>query len=91
MATRVNHQDIVKAVLDSKAVDFAAVGKLVAQFGPALSLADEPWDGFCGTMRHFIHTYIVNPWSGISLADLGQLREVAGELKGGARSTGQLG
>jgi hypothetical protein len=89
MATRVNHQDIVKAVLDSKAVDLAAVGKMVAQFGPALSLADEPWDGFCGTMRHFIHIYVVN--IGSSFADLGQLREVAGELKGVGRSAGQLG
>ncbi len=87
MATRVSHQDIVKAVLDSKAVDFAAVGKLVAQVGPGLALADEPWESFCGTMRMFIRLYILNPPIGFppqwnSVADLAQLREVAGGLKG---------
>jgi hypothetical protein len=57
MANRVNHQDIVKRLLDSKAVDFAAIGKTVTDLGPSLALADEPWEGFCGTMRYFIHLY----------------------------------
>jgi hypothetical protein len=61
MGNRVNHQDLVKKFLDTKAVDFAAVAKVVAEVGPSLSLADEPWDGFCGTMRTFFHCYIVNP------------------------------
>jgi len=87
MAIRVSHQDIVKSVLESKAVDFAALGKLFAQVGPTLSLADEPWESFCGTMRYFIRIFILNPSGGFpsqwnSIADLGQLREVAGELKG---------
>jgi hypothetical protein len=30
MSQRINHQDIVKKALDAKAVDFAAVGKLIA-------------------------------------------------------------
>ncbi len=61
MATRVNHQEIVRRVLDEKAVDFTAVGRVVAEIGPSLSLADEPWDGFCGTMRTFFHCFIINP------------------------------
>jgi hypothetical protein len=52
-----NHQEIVKKILDSKAVDFAAIGKTVAEIGPSLSLMDEPWEGFCGTMRYFVHLY----------------------------------
>jgi hypothetical protein len=55
-----NHQEIVKKLLETKAVDFAAVGKMVAELGPSLSLAEEPWDGFCGTMRTFFHCYIIN-------------------------------
>jgi len=85
MATRINHQEIVKAVLESKAVDFVALGKVVTQLGPTLSLADEPWEDFCGTMRGFIRVYRLNPQIGFpsnSLADLGQLREVSGELRG---------
>jgi hypothetical protein len=59
MASRVNHQDIVRRLLDTKAVDFAAIGKAVEELGPSLSLADEPWDGFCGTMRHFCILYVL--------------------------------
>jgi hypothetical protein len=58
------HQEIVKRLLDTKAVDFAAVGKVVAELGPSLSLADEPWEGFCGTMRTFFHCYIINNLGG---------------------------
>jgi hypothetical protein len=61
MANRVDHKDLVKKFLDTKAVDFAAVGRVVAEVGPSLSLADEPWDLFCGTMRSFFHAYIINP------------------------------
>jgi len=57
MAGRVNHQDVVKRLLDSKAVDFAAIGKAVTELGPSMALADEPWEWFCGTMRYFIHLY----------------------------------
>jgi hypothetical protein len=65
MANRVNHQDIVKRLLDSKAVDFAAVGKAVTELGPSMALADEPWEGFCGTMRYFIHLYrLPGPFAG---------------------------
>jgi hypothetical protein len=60
--TRVNHQDVVRKLLDKKAIDFAAIGNAVAEFGPAIAVADEPWEGFCGTMRYFIHVYrITNP------------------------------
>ena len=55
----VSHQDIVKRVLDSKAVDFAAMGKIVAEMGPSLALADDGVDCFCGTMRYFFHCYII--------------------------------
>jgi hypothetical protein len=59
MANRVNHQDIVKRLLDTKAVDFAAIGKAVGEIGPSVALLDEPWEGFCGTMRTFLHLYIL--------------------------------
>lgn len=62
MIHRVNHQEIVKRALDSKAVDFAAIGKIVAELGPSMAMADEPWEGFCGTMRFFIRFYIHRPY-----------------------------
>jgi hypothetical protein len=75
MTNRVIHQDIVKRLLDSKTVDFKAIGNVVADLGPSLALADEPWEGFCGTMRTFIHLYILNPRP---LPDLPQLENQIG-------------
>ena len=54
MSSRVNHQEIVKKLLETKAIDFNAIGKTIAEIGPGISLADEPWDVFCGTMRTFL-------------------------------------
>jgi hypothetical protein len=61
MANRVSHQEIVKRLLDSKAVDFAAMGKMVGELGPSVAMADEPWECFCGTMRYFFHCYVLPP------------------------------
>ena len=87
MSNRVNHQEIVKKLLDTKTVDFSAIGNAVAELGPSFSLADEPWDGFCGTMRTFVHLYVlpgVNVGSSVNPAveNLGSLRNVAKELQG---------
>ena len=57
MATRINHQEIVKRVLDSKAVDFASIGKVVAELGPSISMADDPGDNICATMVNFVHFF----------------------------------
>ena len=82
MSNRINHQDIVKRLIDNKAVDFGAVGKAVAELGPTLSIADEPWESFCGTMRYFIRLYILNPHGGFpGVEDLGGLRGAARDLQ----------
>ncbi len=60
-SSSVNHKEIVTKLLNSKAVDFTAIGKMVAELGPSLAVADEPWEGLCGTMRYFIHIYRVTP------------------------------
>lgn len=75
------HRQVVKQLLDTKAVDFAAVGKAVSELGPSLSLAEEPGDFFCGTNRIFVHIYrVVNP--GTPVDTLGALSASAGELRG---------
>lgn len=82
MSQRISHQEIVKKALDTKAVNFAAIGKMVTELGPSMSLADEPWEGFCGTMRRFIRFYIVNgPLGGGPVEDLGALRAVAEKIQ----------
>lgn len=74
------HRQIVRQLLESKAVDFSAIGKVVAEVGPALSLAEEPGDFFCGTNRIFIHIYRVfgpdNP-----VENLGELAANSAELR----------
>ena len=74
------HRQIVRQLLESKAVDFNAIGKVVAEVGPSLSLAEEPGDFFCGTNRIFIHIYRVfnlgNP-----VENLGELAVNAQELR----------
>lgn len=81
MADRVNHQEIVKKLIATKAIDFNAIGKTVAELGPSLAVADEPWETFCGTMRHFIRLYVINPRAGsVDVENLGALRAVANEI-----------
>lgn len=79
MAGKVNHQEIVRTLLDSKAVDFAAIGKVVAEMGPSIAVADEPWEGFCGTMRYFVHIYRIHT-PGTPVENLGELAGATREL-----------
>ena len=72
MSTKIEHQEVVKRLLDTKAVDFTAIGKLVAELGPSIAMADDPWDVFCNTMRTFVHIYKINT-PGRPLEELGEL------------------
>ena len=75
------HKQLVKKLLDTKAVDFNAIGKVIAEAGPSLSLAEEPGDFFCGTNRIFVHIYRVFGPGG-PVEDLAELGANAGELRG---------
>lgn len=75
-----SHREIVKGLLASKAVDFAAIGKAVAELGPSRAVLDEPWEEFCGTMKFFIRVYRLN-FPSNPLENLGQLGNLAGELR----------
>lgn len=72
------HQQIVKKLIDSKAVDFGAIGKAVAELGPSLAMADEPWENFCGTMRVFIRVYRIRDVTS-SVENLTELSRAAGQ------------
>jgi len=50
-------REIVETLLETKAVDFEAIGKALAKFGPTMALDMDYEDGFCGTMRYFVHVY----------------------------------
>ncbi len=81
MSTSTTHRDIVKKLLDSKAVDFEAIGKVIAEVGPTLALAEDfDGDGFCGTNRLFVHLlYLPDPYG--SVEGLEELNASTDELK----------
>jgi hypothetical protein len=81
MAVRVSHQEVVKRFLDTKAVDFTAIGKAVSELGPTAALSDDPWDLFCGTMRRFVRVYILDTPQVPVLEDLQGLRNVGTGIK----------
>jgi hypothetical protein len=49
------HNTIVKRVLETKAIDFGAVGKIIGEVGPSLAAAADD-DGYtiCGTNRNIV-------------------------------------
>jgi hypothetical protein len=81
MARRVDHQEVVAQLLESKAINFDAIGSSLAKLGPELVMADEPWESFCLTMRIMIWVYRFPGPRGPIFSDLGALREQAGELQ----------
>lgn len=83
MVKRVNHQEVVGQLLESKAIDFDAIGSTIAKLGPQLVMADEPWESFCLTMRIMIWIYRFPGPRGPIVGDLDDLRnEAAKELRG---------
>jgi hypothetical protein len=75
------HRQIVKQLLDSKAVDFTAIGKVVVEAGPSLSIAEEPVNLFCGVNCIFIRVYRVTD-PGTPVENLGELAGSTGVLQG---------
>jgi hypothetical protein len=76
-------REVVSTLIETKAVDFEALGAALAKYGPQASLSIDGDDWFCGTMKWFIRFYRIpdpGPWS--RMEDLAQLREVvAPELR----------
>jgi hypothetical protein len=82
-------QALVSELVEAGAVNFDALGSALSKHGPQLAREavaspgsrsfPEPWDVFCGTMRHYVRIYRLGPVVG-GLEDLGQLRQVGREL-----------
>ncbi len=54
-------REIVKTLTETKAVDFEAIGRSLAKFGPTAALDFDYEPIFCGTMRYYIHLYRLPP------------------------------
>lgn len=45
MSKGISHEEIAQRFLESKAFDFNAAGKLIAELGPELAVHDQGWHG----------------------------------------------
>lgn len=45
MPKNLSHEEIAERLLQSKAIDFSAMGKFVAELGPLLAVSDQGWHG----------------------------------------------
>jgi hypothetical protein len=77
---RLEHET-VRLLLETKAVDFEAIGAAVAKIGPSVAIYGDGEDWFCGTMRTFVRLFRL-PGPRGPVGDLGSLANVAGELRG---------
>lgn len=76
-----NEQEIVKALIETKAVDFQSMGTAIAKFGAAAAVSLDYEDVFCGTMRRFIRVFRLRD-DIASLEGLAELQKVSREVGG---------
>jgi len=57
MALNDREREVVAALNETKAVDFEAIGRALAQFGPTAALDFDYEPIFCGTMRYYTHVF----------------------------------
>jgi hypothetical protein len=72
---------IVTALIDTKAVNFEALGAALAQYGADATFQLDGEDWFCGTMRRFIRVYRLAD-SVLPLEALADLRAMNTEIQG---------
>jgi hypothetical protein len=72
------HNQIVRRVIETKAIDFGAVGKVISEFGAAAALSDDD-DLFCLTGPHMIR-FLRPTGAANTVETLPALRALATEL-----------
>lgn len=79
---------VIAALLETKAVDFKAVGSVMSEFGNSLALAEEGEPNICGIWpRHVVRLIsLTNP--GAPLEQIEELRAVASQLTRAAAAGG---
>jgi hypothetical protein len=76
-----NEAEIVRTLIETKAVDFETIGRAFGQFGANATLTLDGEDVFCGTMRRFVKVYRL-PDPRLSLEQLAELQQLRGEVAG---------
>lgn len=79
-APSTRQQEIVRKLIDAKAVDFSAISRVFSEVGPSLAMSEEPGDWFCGTNRIFIRIIHIDTPSG-PVESLGDLNAATANLR----------
>jgi hypothetical protein len=77
-----NEREIVSKILESKAIDFQALGAVIGEVASDMIFRLDGEEGICGTMRRFVRVmWLNNPVA--QLEQLEELQQVVSELHGG--------
>jgi hypothetical protein len=85
MPKTISHEEIAERFVQAKVVDFSAMGKLVAELGPALAVGDQGWHGVSFGKWNILACF----WRADDLARLTDLRaagQAAAAIDAGAAS-----
>ena len=74
-------REIVTALLETKAVNFEALGAIVARHGDRITLHLDGEDAFCGTMRRFARVLRLRDELA-GLEHLAELKELNTKMRG---------
>ena len=80
MPKKANDQAIVEALLKAKAIDFNAIAKVFAEFGPSLARTESDDLRMGGVQRGFVQLMKLHP-SSLSLESLEELRAALEKTK----------
>lgn len=70
-------KSVSKFILNSKIVNYEALGNTITKLGPQLALMDDQWENFCGTMRYYIRVFRLPPF-GSRVQELDRLEKLEG-------------
>jgi len=80
MALTGREREIVETLVETKAVNFEAIGQALAKYGPTMALELDYEEGFCGTLRFYVWSYRRPPTVGEGEPEvIGEI--VSGELQ----------
>ena len=74
-------RQIVTALIETKALDFKALGDVFAKHGPSATFALDGEDVFCGTMRRFIRVFRLAD-NMLNVEQLADLSKISTDIQG---------